>query len=107
MWNDRSLSPACSRNLPAEAASAAESLSPAEHRASRRPRHHRRGLEPELPPFSTQTAKFHPLAFLARPRNRLHLSFGRVSLQPFFRVLVRLLLFPSLVLDPAVAPEKQ
>src|SRR3989449_6252857 len=81
MWNDRSLSPACSRNLPAEAASAAESLSPAEHRASRRPRHHRRGLEPELPPLLTPTVEFQPLVVLGAPEKRLQLLVRRVLLR--------------------------
>src|SRR5438445_4736083 len=102
MWNDRSLSPACSRNLPAEAASAAESLSPAEHRASRRSRHHRRGLEQELPPLLTPTVEFQPLVVLGAPEQRLQLLVRRVLLHTLLQDLDRLLLLAPLVLDPGV-----
>src|SRR5207237_9062647 len=104
MWNDRSLSPACSRNLPAEAASAAESLSPAEHRASRRPGHHRRGLEPELPPLLTPTVEFQPLVVLGAPEKRLQLLVRRDLLHTLLPALARLLPATSAALYPPVAP---
>src|SRR6266478_904174 len=102
MWDDRNLSPACSKKLPAKAASAAESLSPAEHRASGRPGHHRRRLEPELPPLVTPAVEFQPFVVLGAPEQRLQLLIRRIFLQTLLQDFDGLLLLASLVLDPGV-----
>src|SRR2546430_16876474 len=99
MWDDRNLSPACSKKLPAKPAPAAESLSPAEHGASRRPRHHRRRLEPELPPLVTPAVEFQPLVVLGAPEPRLQLLVRRIFLPTFLPGAQGFLRLPCLSRD--------
>src|SRR5205823_2021162 len=88
--------------LAAEAAPATESLSPAEHRSARRPCHHGRRLEPELPPLLTPAVELQTLVVLGPAEQGLQLLVRRILGDAFLQDLDRLLLLAALVLAPGV-----